>query len=363
MRRLWLVSLLSFVLTSALDAQEPRITRDTPVDHNILHSWLHSDDPRLIAWAADFAGTTHDTEIIAGMPALLEHGIVPSLYSDKAQTEKRMAIIAILDTLIRENAKVPISTIKVIADSFPTQATILIARLPLSESVQTLSAWTLGATGTWNGRILARIASMMIAKDPESVRGILIGNFGGFVASVVAASEQDLQIVVSSTSMGSGYGIGNACGDSMGSSPTPGWPQIYTYDLVENDPQVNTPVVIELGGDRIVSRRFELNRPWGSCYGVQPLDAITRHRLIAYWLETPEKQMLWQPAQTFSIVWSNKAAYQQQLGDIIESQRDKLHNTVKELQARGFLTENEASIVSPKLIVTIKCEIKPCPFM
>jgi hypothetical protein len=363
MRRLWLPSFLLLVLTSALTAQEPRITRDTPVDYSVLHSWLHSDDPRLIAWAADFAGTTHDTKIIAEMPALLEHGMVPSLYGDKTQTEKRMAVFAILDTLIQENAKVPISTIKVITESFPIQATILISRLPLSESAQTLSTWTLGATGTWNGRTLARVASMMIAKDPKSVSGIWVGNFGGFVASVVAASEQELHIIVSSTSMGSGSGIGNACGDFMGGPPTPGWPQIYTYDLVENDSQVNTPVVVELDGDRIVSRRFELNHPWGSCNAVQPLDARTRHRLIAYWLGTPEKQMSWQPVQTFSIVWSNKAAYQRQVGEIIESQRDKLHATVKELQARGLLTEDEASIVSPKIIVTIKCEIKPCPLM
>ena len=362
MRRLWLPSLLLLVLTSVLTAQEPHITRDTPVDQNILHSWLHSDDPRLIAWAADFARTTNDTEIIAEMPALLEHGIVPSRYGDKTQAE-RMATIAILDTLIQQNAKAPISTIKVIAESFPTQAAILISRLPLSESAQTLNAWILEATGTWNGRLLARVASMRIAKDPKSVRGIWIGNFGGFVASVVAASEQELQIVVSSTNVGSGYGFGPACGDFVGRPPTPGWPQIYTYDLVENESQVNTPVVVELGGDRIVSRRFELNHPWGSCNGVQPLNASTRHRLIAYWLETPEKQMSWHPVQTFSIVWSNKEAYQQQLGEIVESQRNKLHATVKELQARGFLTEDEASIVSPKLVVTIKCEIKPCPLM
>lgn len=144
---------------------------------------------------------------------------------------------------------------------------------------------------------------------------------------------------------------------------SPGWPQIYTYDLAENDPQASALIVVDLDGDRIVSRRFEENRPWGSCDGVEWLDPSTRHRLIAHWLGVQEKDMSWQPVESFTIVWTDKAAYQRQLGEITEAQREKLHVTVERLRQRGLLTEAEAATVSPRLIVTVQCEIDPCPLI
>jgi hypothetical protein len=72
-----------------------------------------------------------------------------------------------LDALIQENAQVPVSTIVAIAPRFPAQAAILISRLPLSESRSTLGDWTLNNGGSWASGMLARIALMMLAKDPE----------------------------------------------------------------------------------------------------------------------------------------------------------------------------------------------------
>jgi hypothetical protein len=119
--------------------------------------------------------------------------------------------------------------------------------------------------------------------------------------------------------------------------------------------------VVDLDGDRIISRRFEENTPWGSCHGVQRLDPSTRHRLIAYWLGVKDKEMTWHPVESFTIVWTNKTAYQKQLGEIIEAQREKLHATVEALRRKGLLSEREAAIVAPRLIVTVHCKIKPCP--
>ena len=53
-------------------AQQPDITPDMPVDTATLHQWLNSGDPRLVAWAADFARRKHDATILAEMPAWLE---------------------------------------------------------------------------------------------------------------------------------------------------------------------------------------------------------------------------------------------------------------------------------------------------
>jgi len=156
MRYSWLAPLLIHVVACALPAQEPLITPATPIDDNILHQWLHSGDPRLIAWAADFARKTRNAKIVAEMPELLEHWAIPQVLGDTdSRAAQVSAISAILDTLIQENAQVPIPAINAIAEVLPAQAAILIARLPLSESRATLEDWTYGETGTWTGRTRA----------------------------------------------------------------------------------------------------------------------------------------------------------------------------------------------------------------
>ena len=119
--------------------------------------------------------------------------------------------------------------------------------------------------------------------------------------------------------------------------------------------------VVELDGDRIVSRRWKESQGWGSCFAVEPLDASTRHRLIAYWLGVHDRDMPWHATQTFTIVWTNESAYKRELGGILESQQRKLHKTVGQLRDRGFLTEDEAKKITPKLVLQIQCNLNPCP--
>src|SRR6202034_444789 len=112
MRCLWVAPLFLFflflsVMAGALFAQEPLITPETSGDYGILHQWLHSSDPRLIAWAADFARRTHAAKIVAEMPELLEHWTVPQVFGDdEAQSAQPRAGTAVLDTLIYATAQV-----------------------------------------------------------------------------------------------------------------------------------------------------------------------------------------------------------------------------------------------------------------
>ncbi len=327
------------------------------VSEAVLHQWLHSGDPRLVAWAADFAQTKHDETLTAEMPAMLEHWTMPPAYGgDASQTEQRRAILAILDVLIQQNAQVPLPAIRAVAQSFPAQAAILIERHPLSESRQTLESWAFG------DQTLARTAAMTIAKDPVSSTAVIDHQLMSFVAAVVKASEVELQVTVSSDgSTPAIVSIGSICRDYRGEPLAAGWPQVYNYDLVENDNHDNASPLIDLDGDDIAFRRFKENLQPGSCYGVQDLNPVTRQRLVAHWLSTAPGGIAWRPVQSFGIAWTNKAAYQQQLGAIIEAQRDKLHAAVEQLRRRSLLTEDDVKTVMPKLVVTIKCEINPCP--
>ena len=357
-----LVLLLGFSMAGTLFAQELQITPGMPVNTPTLHQWLHSGDPRLIAWAATFARDTHDGAILAEMPALLEHWSVPPLFDgEDSKASQQRAVDAVLDALIQENVPVHPSAIGGMAASFPAQVVVLASRLPLSESRQMLGDWSYGATGPWGGRVLARVASMMLAKDPGTSQTFLNGNFMGFVASVVSAAELKTTIDIrakNTPSFGSGSG---ACGDSVGHEVSPGCPEVYTYSLSENEYPADVRVVVDLDEDRITFTRRLENGGWGSCYGVKWLDSTTRHRLIAHWLGVEDSQMAWHPVESLVIVWTNKRAYEQQVGRILERQREELQETVQALIKRGYLVPRDAETVSPRLVIHVKCEINPCP--
>jgi hypothetical protein len=73
------------------------------------------------------------------------HWTIPPAYGgDDPQAAQRRTVLAILDALIQENADVSVSASQAIASSFPSQAAILIGRLPLSASRNTLDSWTYG---------------------------------------------------------------------------------------------------------------------------------------------------------------------------------------------------------------------------
>lgn len=94
-------ALFIVIFAALMTAQEPVITPDTAVDSAALHQWFHSGDPRLIAWAADFARRRHDAAIIAEMPDWLEDTAIPLGYGgDDRQAAQRRAVLAVLDTLV-----------------------------------------------------------------------------------------------------------------------------------------------------------------------------------------------------------------------------------------------------------------------
>jgi hypothetical protein len=251
-----IVALLTLPGAGSVGAQEPVITPEMQVDSATLQQWLHSGDPRLAAWAADFARRNHDATILAELPSWLEKWPIPLGAGDGKSVS---AANAALDALIQENAQVPASTIVAIAPRFPAQAAILISRLPLSESRSTLGDWTLNNGGNWRSGTLARIALMMLAKDPE-LKGASARESFGVVARTVADSENKTQITVRPAgSIGGGSGGSSFCGDSFGTKPADGWPRIYAYDLVEDDSAAGAVTVVELDGDRIVARRLDEN--------------------------------------------------------------------------------------------------------
>jgi hypothetical protein len=92
MKCLWLTMLLPLIMAGGLLAQEPVITPQTPVDDGVLHQWLHSGDPRLIAWAATFARRTLNVKIIEAQREKL-HATVEALRQKGLLSEGEAAMV------------------------------------------------------------------------------------------------------------------------------------------------------------------------------------------------------------------------------------------------------------------------------
>jgi hypothetical protein len=373
MKRLYLLLLFLIPMAEVISAQEPLITPNSQVNSDTLHQWLHSNDPRLIAWAADFARRTHDAKIISEMPALLEHWVMPAPEGgDKLQAEQRRAIFAVVDALVQENVQVPIPAINAVAEFYPASAAIFISRLPLSVSRPTLDDWFRFKKESRRGYVLARVAAMILAKDPEIGKAPLNLERGLFVSIIVEEAEEELRITIQSKNPSQGTDMLRGLGKSRALALSPGWPQVYMYDLDENNSQETSLPIIELDGDRIAARRFKENHPLDKRSFVQGLNPVTRHMLIAYLLGVHPKDMPWKPMERFSIQWTDKAAYQRQLGEIIGTQSEKIQTTVDALHARNLLLDRPSLFTDkylevwgdqlrPRIVVKIQCNINPCP--
>src|SRR6202789_1074439 len=74
-------------------AQGQAITPEMQVDGATLQQWLHSGDPRLAAWAADFRRRNHDATILAELPSWLEKWPVPVGAADGKSASAENAVL------------------------------------------------------------------------------------------------------------------------------------------------------------------------------------------------------------------------------------------------------------------------------
>ncbi len=355
---------LLLLLTFAATTQAQQITGSTRPDQATLHAWLHGSDPRLIAWAATIARVSNNTALITEMPVILEHWTIPfNAYSalDEAQNNQRLAAMAVLDTLVESKADVPVATIKALARTFPTQTLLFISRMPFPQSRQTLQEWTYGRSSGVSGTVVERVAAMLLAKEPDRF----------IVENVLAEAEEILHITVTrNPSQVGGSAVG--CGDSFGRPVTAGWPTVYTYSVLENEAASKTIPLVDLAGDHIDAERRKENDGWGSCgEGVLPLNAVTRHRILAFWLGIPVHDMPWQAAEYLTIAWTDQESYERELGALIADQNRKLLATARALQ--DFGTDDKIWNVvaqvrsmrgepdTPQLHLILTCSMTPCP--
>lgn len=268
----------------------------------------------------------------------------------------------VLYALIEQNATVSAKALSAIAPSFPNQALILAARLPLSKVTPLLEKWYYAGENNkikdskkdlndWNRSELARVSAMMLSKAPPP----------GFAASILARSEEHFYIFVTNEKgpwMGGGGGIGS-CGDGGGGRPPDGWPPLFFYDIEENKPKTRDPLLVAAGGDRITWRTISISTGWGSCFGVHSLDDENRYHLLAALLGRSENQLAWKLRDQTTIYWESNPKYLLDLQSVVHSEEAKFEVTIGALRKKRLLTTEDAGVIRPELLITISDHRKP----
>lgn len=132
--------LLVAVSAHAQDTAAPTASPGT----DVIASYLHSEDQRLVAWGAVFALQTKDTDRLSDLLSLVENwrpiqpyaGAAPQL--DQPILERKFAMQLVLDTIIQMQATPPTGSLLNLANDFPMQTAILLSRIAPGEAQQTL---------------------------------------------------------------------------------------------------------------------------------------------------------------------------------------------------------------------------------
>jgi hypothetical protein len=329
--------------SSILFAQEGAITTETKATPDEIRQWIESGEPRLIAWGAYFAAEDNVGSALAPMLELVDDWRTPANAGDAAPSdavnERQDAMAAVLDALIRRNVVVPPESLLAIGDSFPAQAAILATRLPIGDATPLLQSWYRERNdGKQPG--LARLAAMMLAKSPPP----------GFAASVLAETEDHVQVTVVDPGLGFGSGSGGSYMVGGGIPRRPGWPLIYRYAIEENSQEIAHPLLIETGGDRITYQRTLEGSPRLS---IRSLDDETRQHLLLEMLGGNRAALEWTTQQEIQLEWEGPANFLTDLRDLVDAEEAKLRETVEEFADMGLLSPDEAALVRPRLSVRV----------
>ena len=119
-----------------------------------------------MAWAADFAQRTNNTDILAELPDALGKLFTSGEQKPSNDLSPRsLAAAALFDAIIQRHVPVQISLIRKIEDTHPIPAMILVSRVPLEEARPTLEEWV--PRSSPKDAVMARIAVMLLAPHPK----------------------------------------------------------------------------------------------------------------------------------------------------------------------------------------------------
>jgi hypothetical protein len=346
-------------------AQTGEFTVDTrPASSQIL-DLLSSQDPRLIAWGAYFAGQHRDSDALNLLLTQLDHWQPVASASEAAENSAEStqsqsgnsgqksaqksaqsdALAEILDALIQNNVALNLPQLTVIRDTFPDQALILAARTPQPQASRFLL--TMYSQRHQPEHVVsARVAAMMLAKAPPP----------GFAASILAETREQLNIkVVKQPSEFDGILLmcGGSCGEGVGPHSRAGWPPLFTYRLTQNRREDHDQVLVEAGSDAIFIHRLRDTQIWGSCSSPRALDDYARQNILAEMLGVSPDGLEWSAIRNKSIAWESGDQFQRDLSTLVNAQAAKLRALTDTFYSRNLIAGDEVQSAQPQLLVGV----------
>ena len=315
---------------------------------------LRSDEARLIALGAWEVIRRQDDSLNPLLIELAERWD-PEHHPELQSQDWSDAVTVVLDALIQRKVQVSPAAVVAIANAFPDQALILVARMDSAEAESILLSLyqenRAGARGSREQRLLGRVTAMFLARDHP----------GDIAASLLADSIAQLEVSVpdarepGAERCFSGCKAFPPCRQEIMDEARTGWPHIFRYALEENEPaiELRNGLLIYAGGDTITWRRSEAAPHRDDCFTPEPLTSQTRHRLLAQMLQVREADLRWGAQMTLRLGWFSDQQYLRDLGTQIREQEDRLLATVRSFYAKGLLTKSQFDAIRPRLIVVV----------
>jgi hypothetical protein len=95
------------------------------------------------------------------------------------------------------------------------------------------------------------------------------------------------------------------------------------------------------------------------CHSPVPLNAETRHHLLAAMLQVDDKQMPWTVQANVTLPWENDRQFLSELGGLVKAEETLLSETVKSFYTKGLLTKTQMDSTRPKLAVVVFDDRQP----
>jgi len=327
--------------------------------HDEIDHWLHSGEPRMVAWGATFAAQSGYQDEVLVLENLAERyeAVPPQEYDAKGNyvprtTEQKQhldSMQAVLDALIQMHGRISYEGISAILTDFPAQALVLFATMPEPDRSQKALLIYEGrdrSDAPYNPRRLAQqqmihLAAAILALNPPP----------GFTATLLSETTITLKVVVTDDDRERDGMFSTTCGDSFGFAPDPGWPQPYTYVVEEHWPSQGTARGILVPGDPTITSRRALSN--SSCSTLSDFTSVQKLRLAQQEAGLRSEGRSAGALQYDTLRYTSAAEFAGSLAALVARHEQPVHALIETLANRTYLTTSEAADAVPSFAVEI----------
>jgi hypothetical protein len=318
----------------------------------ITANGLHSDDPRLQAWAAYFVLRDHHEQFIPDLLSIMNAyevtrwpvvGYTATFWKvTPADRDRHDAMLAVLDAVIQLRVAVSASDAARLYPEFPGQSLILL-------SMDGPNA---------NSFLLDIFRAEKINRAAWLTAGNLLAQrrAPGFAAAVLVnfAVHGELRVIDSNRPV---LGTGSSSGCGSGGEGKVGWPLIGTYALSQ---KVTGATLLVDGADptyyrRTVNGAYDRwdNICCGDCSSERADFNLFREHYVTGLLSAPSQNPPLKSSFNRTIVWKNRDAYSEYLRNLVNDQQEAFAVTARRLVSTGLMTPEEAAAIKPQLEIAI----------